>query len=102
MPEGRRPRRATQCLRSGAVTQSARLKRCRNGREELPHIRGQRQWPGGAAPRPNSGAADESTMLRQHRSNREELPHVRGQGRRLGGATLPEASGSGWEELPQV
>ena len=32
------PRGATPRLRSGAVAESARLRRCRNGREELPHI----------------------------------------------------------------
>ena len=47
MPEGQRPRGATPRLRSGAAAKSARLRRCRNGREELPHIRGQ----GGVAER---------------------------------------------------
>ena len=36
MPEGRRPRGVTPRLRSGAVAESARLRRRRNGREELP------------------------------------------------------------------
>ena len=51
MPEGRRPRGVTPRLRSGAAAKSARLRRCRNGREELPksEVRG---------------------------SSREELPHV--------------------------
>ena len=36
MPEGRRPRGVTPRPRSGAAAESARLQRCRNGREELP------------------------------------------------------------------
>ena len=48
-------RGATPCPRSGATTESARLRRHRSGREELSHVRGQ----GGG---------------------REELPHARGQG----------------------
>ena len=36
MPEGRRPRGVTPRPRSGAAAKSARLQRCRNGREELP------------------------------------------------------------------
>ena len=36
MPEGRRPRGVTPHPRSGAAAKSARLKRRRNGREELP------------------------------------------------------------------
>ena len=53
MPEGRRPRGVTPRLRSGAAAKSARLRRCRNGREELPksEVRG---------------------------GGREELPHTRG------------------------
>ena len=35
-PEGRRPREVTPRLRSGAAAESARLRQCRNGREELP------------------------------------------------------------------
>ena len=34
------------------AAENARLWRCRNGREELPHARGQGRWPGGATPRP--------------------------------------------------
>ena len=36
MPEGQRPRGVTPRPRSGAVGKSARLRRCRNDREELP------------------------------------------------------------------
>ena len=57
MPKGRQPRGVSPRPRSGAVAESARLQRRRNGREELPksEVRG---------------------------GSREELPHVRGQGRR--------------------
>ena len=89
IPEARRPRGITPCPRSEAVAESARLRRCRNGREELPHIRGRGRggeelphvrgqgWqPRGATQCPKSGAAAESARLRQHRSRQEELPHV--------------------------
>ena len=64
MPEGGKPRGVTPCPRSGAVAESARLLRHRKGgeelpksevrgggREELPQVRGQGRWPGGATPR---------------------------------------------------
>ena len=35
VPEGRQPRGVTPRPRSGAAAESARLRRCRNGREEL-------------------------------------------------------------------
>ena len=80
MPEGRRPRGVTPCPMSGAAAQSTRLRWRRNGREELPRVRGQGR-------------------------QREELPRVRGQGWRPGGATprpKPEARGGGREDQPQV
>ena len=57
MPEGRRPRGVTPRLRSGAAAESARLRRRRNGREELPHVRSQGQQPRGATQCLRSGAA---------------------------------------------
>ena len=36
MPEGRRPRGVTPRPRSGAAAESARLRQCKNGQEELP------------------------------------------------------------------
>ena len=42
------PGGATPCPRSGVATKSARLWQHRSGREELPHARGQGQWPRGA------------------------------------------------------
>ena len=51
MPEGRRPRGVTLRPSSGAAAESARLRQRRNGREELPHVRGQGRRPGGPTPR---------------------------------------------------
>ena len=59
MPEGQRPRGITLRPRSGAVAESARLRRRRNGQEELPRVQGQGQQPGGATPRPKPGEAAE-------------------------------------------
>ena len=80
MPEGRWPRGVTPCPRSGAVAKSARLQQCRNGREELPRVRGQGRQPGGATPR----------------------PHARGQGPRPGGATPRPRAQEGLEELSHI
>ena len=70
MPEGWWPRGVTPRPRSGAAAESARLRGCRNGREELPksevrggsreelpRIGGQGQWPRGATPCPRPGVA---------------------------------------------
>ena len=68
MAEGWRPRGVTPCPRSGAAADSGRLRRRRNGREELPHIWGRgsssecqattaQEQPRGATPRPRPGAA---------------------------------------------
>ena len=54
MPKGRRPRGVTPLPRSEAAAESARLRRRRNGQEELPHVRTQGQQPGGATPGPRS------------------------------------------------
>ena len=45
IPKRRRPRGVTPCPRSGAAAKSARLQWRRNSGEELPHVRGQGQWP---------------------------------------------------------
>ena len=69
MPKGRRPRGVTPRPRSGAVAESARLRWCRIGREELPKskVRGKGQ---------------------------KELPHIQGQGWRLRGATPHQRPGA--------
>ena len=75
-------RGATPGPTSGAATESARLRQHRSGREELPHVWGQRRQPRGATPHPRSGAVAETSYpmpeVRGH--GRDELPHVRGQG----------------------
>ena len=48
------------------------------GQEELPHVRGQGQWPRV----PGTGMVERSYPLSEARgSGREEQPHMRGQGR---------------------
>ena len=96
MPERRRPRGVTPHPRSGAAAKSARLRRRRNSREELPHVRGQGQWPGGATPCPRSGVAAERSYLASHvrGSGREEQPHLQG----VVGARVQE----GLEELFRI
>ena len=85
MPEGRQPIGVTPRLRSGAVAKSARLQQRRNGREELPYIRGQGRWPRGDTLHPRSG---------WRLGWATPCPHTRGQGRRPGGPTpLPRSSG---------
>jgi len=88
---------------SGALAESARLRRCRNGRKELPHVRGRgggwetyptsKEWwfwgtggPRGAVPHSRSeGAAvrrypypREGAVAALCWSSREEIPHVQG------------------------
>ena len=94
MPEGRRPRGVTPRLRSGAAAKSARLQWRRNSGEELPHVRGQGQWP--RVPGCNgTGAAKRSYPTSEARgSGREEQPHVQG----AVAAQAPE----GLEELSHV
>ena len=91
-----RLRGATPRLRSWAVAESARLRRCRNGPEELPLRPG--MGPGGATPQPRPGAAARRTnptprpgavagnqpdiqgaMAVQAQEGLEELSHVEGQ-----------------------
>ena len=75
MPEGWRPRGATPRPRSGAAAESARLRRRKNGREELPCVRGQGQRPGGPTPRLRSGGtAERSHPGSETRSGSREEP----------------------------
>ena len=93
MPKGRQSRGGTPHPRSGAAAESARLRRCKNAREELPlfkfrggHqeeltlVRGQARWPRGATPCLMSGVAPErSYSFPEARGcSREEQPHVQG------------------------
>ena len=63
------------------MAEITRLRRRRNGGEELPHVQGQGRLPGADIPRHKPEARG---------GRREELPH----------APKPEARGDGWEELP--
>ena len=69
MPEGRRPRGVTPRPRSGAAAESSRLRWGRNGREELPCIRGQGRQLRGDTTCPKPEARGDGW---------EELPHVQG------------------------
>ena len=76
MPEGQRPRGVTPCLRSGAVAEGARLRRCRNRQEELPKskVRG-----GDREEQPHV----QGVVAEQTQEGLKELLHVQGQeGRR--------------------
>ena len=118
MPEERRPRGVTPRPRSGAVAESTRLRRHRNGREELPRVsgqagqaRGDTQCPRsgaatrGVTPRPRSGAAMRGvsyppTEVRGR--GREEIPHAGGQGQWLGGPTpRPRSPGYAFAGRPR-
>ena len=80
MQEGRWPRGVTPHPRSGAAAESIRLRQRRNGREELPHVRGR-------------GGDERSYPASEVRgSGQEELPH----------APMPKARGSGQEDQPQA
>ena len=72
MPEGQQPRGVTPRPRSGAVAESARLQRHRNGREELPksEARG-----GGQEDQPHVQGA----VAVWAQEGLEELSHVEGQ-----------------------
>ena len=86
MPEGQQPREVTPSPRSEAVAENARLRRRRNGREELPCVQGQGQQPGGATPHLRSGAMAKRSHPtfkargtgREEPSHAQERPHFRG------------------------
>ena len=80
MPEGRRPRGVTTRPRLGAAAESARLRRRRNGqeelpggREELPCVRGQ-----GWCLRPRAAAGRSNPTPKARGGGREGQPHVQG------------------------
>ena len=95
MPEGQQPRGVTPRPRSGAVAESARLQRHRNGREELPkskvrggsreelpRVQGQVQRPGGATPhqrRPGGPTPLQGVVAAWAQEGLEALSHVEGQ-----------------------
>ena len=55
---------------------------------ELPHLRGQGQWPGGDTPRSRSGKPEEATS------------HPRPRAMTMRSHPEPEAKGYSWEEPP--
>ena len=77
MPKGQRPRGVTPRPRSGAAAESTRLRRRRNGGEELP--RAEVRW------------GDERSY---------PASKVRGRGQEE--QPTPEARGGGWEDQPHV
>ena len=100
-PEGWWPRGVTPRLRSGAAAESSRLRRCRNGqeelpksevrgggREEIPREQGQGRQPGGATPLPHAGGQEQrlggptpvqGVVAARAQEGLEELFHVQGQ-----------------------
>ena len=105
MPKGRWPRGVTPRPRSGAVAESTRLRRRRNGQEELPCVQGQGGLPRGDTQRPRSGVATRGVTPRPGRGGgREELPHspkpvTRGGGREDQPHTMAARAQEGLEEL---
>ena len=79
VPEGRWPRGVTPCPRSGAEAESTRLRRGRNGREELPRVRGQGGWPRGDTQHPRPGVATRGVTprLRSGAATRGVTPRPR-------------------------
>ena len=94
MSEEQWPKGVTPRPWSGAVAESARLRRRRNSREELPCVQGQGR------------RREELPHVRGRVGGREELPHApkpRGRGREeLPHAPTPEAKSSGREDQPQA
>ena len=102
MPEGRRPRGATPRLRTGA---EARRTPCLKGggQEELPHVRGQGQWP--RVPGcDGAGTAERSYPVSEVKGGDERsypASKVRGGGQEeLTHAPKPEARGGRREGQP--
>ena len=89
-------------------------RRPKRSREELPHVRGQRQQP--RVPGcDGAGTAERSYLASEVSGGGEKLPCVRGQGWQPGGDTPRSRSGAaaersyptsevsgGWEETPRV
>ena len=74
----------------------------KHDQEELPHLRGQGRWPGGATPPPRSGAvARRSYPASEVRGGgQKELPHIQGRGSSREELPTSEFGGGGREELP--
>ena len=83
---------------SGAVAKSARLRQHRNGREELPQVRGEGRRPGGATlcPRPGTAAGrsqptSKEWWLQRHRRAWRRYPTLKV--RNGGGKEIPLIQG---------
>ena len=82
MPEGRRPRGVTPRPRSGAVAESTRLRRRRNGGEELPksEVRGaaERRYPANEVRGGGQEELPHALKPEVRVGGREDQPHVQG------------------------
>ena len=68
---------------TAAAERSYRVSEVRGGgQEELPHVSGQGQWPGGATPPPRSGAVARRSYpaSKVRGGGQKELPHIQGRG----------------------
>ncbi|XP_005213765.1 leucine-rich repeat-containing protein 63 isoform X2 [Bos taurus] len=63
---------------TGVAKRSYPTSKIRSSQEELPHVRGQEQWPRGVIPRPRSGVMAERRYptSKVRSSSREEMPHI--------------------------
>ncbi|XP_061290556.1 leucine-rich repeat-containing protein 63 isoform X3 [Bos javanicus] len=63
---------------TGVAKRSYPTSKIRSSQEELPHVRGQEQWPRGVTPRPRSGVMAERRYptSKVRSSSREEMPHI--------------------------
>ena len=94
---------ATPRPRSGA--EAGKTPCLRGGQEELPHVRGQGQWPR-VPGYDGAGTAEKSYLVSEVRATAERsypASEVRGHGREeLPHAPTPKARGGGREEQPHV
>ena len=108
MPKGWRPRGVTPRPRAGAAAESTRLRRRRNGGEELPRVRGRGVGrPRGDTQRPRSGVATrgvthlpKSGAAGGRSYPTPPCPRPRAAAGRSN--PTPEARGSGREDQPHV
>ena len=96
MPERRRLRGVTPRPRSGAAAERARLQRRRNGREELPRVRGQGRQLGGPIPR----LRPEAAAGRSNPTSKEWW--VRRRRRAQRSYSMFKVKGRGSEEIPLI
>ena len=70
---------------TGVAKRSYPTSKIRSSQEELPHVRGQEQWPRGVTPRPRSGVVAERRypMSKVRSGSHEEMPHIQGKEQRL-------------------